>query len=333
MSPYLFVLAWVVQGTLLGLGLILLPRLFRVRDPERHAWWWGVGAFNVVAMPLLPLLSPAPPRSAPNAVTAFVEATAVAVAPGLSTGWTPSPLAVLAIVWGLGVAGRLAWLVAGRVRLARLVAAATPVDDDPALDRARALLPARGRRYPLASVPVQVVEADAGVPCAFGWRDVRVLVPRALRTQPEAQRVSVFLHELLHVARGDVHRAYGDEAWRLLFWWHPAVSWMLARLRVAREHEVDADVVSLTGGRRAYVEALVWCSTQRPVLSFGPHAGGGRHVLVRRVALICAEGGEMSRTRWWFTNGGMVVAAAVMATGLGLLMPLRAATGYPGCCA
>lgn len=324
MSAYVFVLTWLMHGTVLGAVMLVLPRLFRVSDPRRLTWWWGTGAMGVVVFPVLPLFGPADPPVAAPAVVAFVESTTVAFGQASAGGATVAPLVVIGLAWALGAAARVMWVVVGARRLARIAALAEPIEDDVALARARALVPARGRRFPLAGLPVPVVASPAGVACAFGWRPVRVLVPSALRDQPAGQRLAVYLHELLHAARGDVHRAQGDEVWRALFWWQPAVWWMLARLRLAREHEVDAEVVALTGGTRDYVEALVWCSSLRPVLSFGLHAGGHRHALVRRVAHLCGGGGHVSRTHRWMINGGMVLLASAVSTTLGLVVPLGA---------
>ncbi len=329
MSPYAFVATWLVQSTGLGLCVLLLPRLFRVTSPHQLTWWWGSNVGAVLLAPLMPLMLPARGGAAVPMAT-FVESATIAVAPGLQAASAPSAFAVLVLVWTLGAAIRLAWLAAGHRRLLRRVSGATRVDDDPALVRARSLVPPRGRGFPLASVPVDVLATASASPCAFGWRRVRILVPHALRAQPEPQRVAVYLHELLHVARGDVHHAWADEVVRLVCWWQPAAWWLLARLKLAREHEVDREVVTRTGRARAYVEALVWCSTLRPVLSFGPHAGGPRHALVRRVAVICKGGEEMSRTRRWTTNAAMIAIGGAVAGTLGLVAPLRATVGQDG---
>ena len=80
-----------------------------------------------------------------------------------------------------------------------------------------------------------------------------------------------------------------------LWWWQPAVWWMLARLRLARELHVDPRRRSAATVRaRAYVDALMWCSTRRPTLSLSPH-GGGRPSRARASGGRCCAGGEMSR--------------------------------------
>ena len=172
--------------------------------------------------------------------------------------------------------------------------------------------------------PVRVIATDGSGPCAFGWTRVQVLVPRALRDLPEEQREAVYLHELLHAVRFDVQRSYADETWRVLWWWQPAVWWMLGRLRLARELHVDRAVVACTGARRAYVEALLWCGARRTAVALSSQVGGGRHALVRRVALLCEEV-EMSRVRRWGLMAGLGVAFMTASGVLGLVSPLRAA--------
>ena len=322
MSASTFVVTWVLQSTLLGLVALLLPPIFRMRDPKALVSWWGSAAGGIVLIPLMPLWLPRQP-AVPMPVTTFVETTTAALGPVLAAAPTLSPVAWLATLWAAGALARLTWLIIGHRRLRRLMARGVPVENDPALNSARALAPA-ALLPPLAPVRVSVVAVAEAGPCAFGWVDVYVLVPVALRERPEDERLAVYLHELAHIARADVGRGYADEAWRLLWWWQPAVWMLLARLRLAREHEVDALVVSRTGGIRAYVEALLWCSTLQPAGVPSMPVGSRRHALVRRVALMC-EGGTMSRTRRWLSAVAMMLIAAGVAGVIDMVSPLRAA--------
>jgi TonB family protein len=323
MSPYAFVVTWTVQAALLGLVALVLPRVFRVRHPSLLESWWGYGTLAVVLFPVLPVLLPSQ-RSAPPPLASFVESTTVALTGVSDDVALLSPLAWLAVLWASGVAVRVAWLFASQRRLHRLAAEGTSLDADPALSRARALAAVHPTPLPLRG-PVPVIETDQAGPCVFGgWADVQVLVPRQLAALPEDQRVAVYLHELLHAVRRDVQRGYLDEACRLVWWWQPSVWWMLARLRLARELQVDRAVVAATGARRAYVEALLWCGTRRRTLALSSQVGGGRHALVRRVALLCEEV-EMSRLRRWSSMVALSVGFASASALLGQHSPLRAA--------
>ena len=322
MSALTFAVTWVVHSTVLGLVALLLPAIFRLRDPRGLASWWGYSACGIVVLPLLPLFLPSQP-AVPMPVTALVETTTAAIGPMLAAAPTLSPVTGLGVVWVGGALARLVWLIVGHRRLRRLAACGLPVANDPALDRARALAPA-AILPPFAPAHVPVVAVAEAGPCAFGWVDVCVLVPVALRARSEEERLAVYLHELAHIARADVSRGYVDEAWRLLWWWQPSVWLLLSRVRLAREHEVDALVVSRTGGMRAYVEALLWCSTLQPAGAPSLPVGSRRHALVRRVSLMC-EGGEMTRTRRWVTTAGMVLMFGALSGVMDMVSPLRAA--------
>jgi protein TonB len=321
MSAYAFVVTWVLQSTILGVVALSLPSMFRMRDRRALRWWWTWAAYCSVWMPLLPMLRPEWAPS-PMPLTTLVETTTAALVPVLATAPALSPMAWLCGVWAAGALLRLTWLVVGQQRLRRLAARGVVVENDPALDRARALAPA-APLPPLAPARVPVVAVAAAGPCAFGWVNACVLVPVALNERPDEERLAVYLHELAHIARLDVSRAYADESWRLLWWWQPTVWFLLARGRLAREHEVDALVVSRTGAMRAYVDALLWCSTLQPAQSPGMPVGSGRHALVRRVALMC-EGATMSRTRRWITAAAMMLIFSGVWGVVSTYSPLRA---------
>lgn len=321
MAPYTFVVAWWLQATLLGLIALLLARLARLRHPSLLESWWSGSAVMVVVVPVMPLLIPGTP-TAPPPLASFVESATVALAGPTHPSGLLSPSTWLALIWGAGIVLRLGWLAAGQRRVRRLERQGRPLEDDPALTTARALvagLPGGSGR----GIPVPVVAtADAG-PLAFGPWTVRVVVPTSLLALPEPQRVAVYVHELLHAARFDVQRSYRDEVWRLVWWWQPAVWWMLARLRLARELAVDRAVVEATGARRAYVEALLWCGARSRTLALSSQVGGGRHALVRRVASLCEEV-EMTRLRRWITVMGLGLAFGGASIVIAQHSPLRA---------
>ncbi len=329
MSPYAFVVAWVVQGILLGLIALALPRVFRMRQPALLESWWRVGALAVVVLPLVPLVLPARAASSSPVIMRFVDSTSVVLSDASVAPSELSPISWLVIVWAIGALVRLAWIVAGQRRLRRLAIEGVMVNDDAALADARELaglhLDTEVPQSLTATrrVDVPVLQAPAA-PCVFGWPHATVLVPLMLADLPHDQRLAVYLHELLHAARSDVRRSYVDEAWRTVWWWQPAVWWMLARVRLTRELHVDRAVVASTGARRAYVEALLWCGARRWSLAMGAPVGAGRHALVRRVAVLCEEV-EMSRLRRWCTAAGMVVTFGIATAWMGMYSPLRAA--------
>ena len=44
---------------------------------------------------------------------------------------------------------------------------------------------------------------------------------------------------------------------RATFWFHPALLWLIGRMRLAREQVVDFEVVMLTSARKTYLKALL----------------------------------------------------------------------------
>lgn len=236
--------AYALQAALvLGVGL-LLPNLFRLRDPRVCLYYWQGLLLAVLA---LPLLQPEPGRMmfAGNLTVTASWLNGLAASGAEKETWTPARLLLLAV--GLGALVRLAWLGLGLLRLRSLrrdavVAALSPTATrafDDAGTRARLLVSGR-------------VEG----PLTFGWRDPVVLLPAGiLELDPEAQR-GIVCHELLHVRRRDWLWALFEEAVRALLWFHPAVWMLLARIALSREQVVDREVVRRTGSRRAYLEAL-----------------------------------------------------------------------------
>jgi TonB family protein len=249
MSPSLLtavgLTAYALQAALvLGVGL-LLPNLFRLRDPRACLYYWQGLLLAVLA---LPLLQPEPGRMmfAGNlTVTSnWLDGLAASGAEEKST-WTADRLLLLAI--GLGVLVRLFWFGLGLSRLRSLRRDAVLAALSPTATRAFDDAGARARL---------LVSGRVEGPLTFGWRDPVILLPAGiLELDPEAQR-GIVCHELLHVRRRDWLWTLFEEAVRALLWFHPAVWMLLARIALSREQVVDREVVRRTGSRRAYLEAL-----------------------------------------------------------------------------
>jgi TonB family protein len=126
-----------------------------------------------------------------------------------------------------------------------------------------------------------------GQPITCGaWRPV-VLLPASLLSQPQAIQRAVLAHELIHVQRRDWIWMMGEEVLCAMFWFHPAIWWVVSRVRRAREEAVDELTVLATGQRRAYLEALLAFADAAPVV---PGAAFARRThLFRRMRLISKE--------------------------------------------
>jgi protein TonB len=139
----------------------------------------------------------------------------------------------------------------------------------------------------LVRVRAEIRYVSSGQPVTFGFRHPVVLLPEMIRGQSEQIQYVVLCHELFHVRRRDWLWVVAEEVVKSVLWFNPAVLWLIARVRQAREELVDELTVLATSQRRAYLEALlVFADTpvQTPAAAFArrPH-------LFRRMVLISKE--------------------------------------------
>jgi D-alanyl-D-alanine endopeptidase (penicillin-binding protein 7) len=131
---------------------------------------------------------------------------------------------------------------------------------------------------------------DVAVPATFGLRRPMVLLPAAVQEMEAERQRAIVAHELFHVRRRDWPAAVAEEALAALVWFHPAVHFLLGRIRLAREQCVDAAVVAVLGGRKAYLESLLEVARGR--VPSEPVAAAlflGEHHLRERVELLLKE--------------------------------------------
>ena len=117
-----------------------------------------------------------------------------------------------------------------------------------------------------------------------------VLLPAHVQEMEAERQRAIVAHELVHVRRLDWPYAVAEEALAALLWFHPAIHFLLGRIRLAREQCVDAAVVETLGGRNAYLESLLDVARRRLRPEPIPAALflGDRH-LSERVELLLKE--------------------------------------------
>ena len=264
----------------------------------RYVYWRALLALCLV-LPWLqvrqsivvPIVSP---PTTMNATAQSVPATAgappIAVA---TTDWTTI------VAWALiaGVALRILRVGVGLWRLRRLRRTGRHAPMCAVHEDVQRLLRTRAEiRY----VP-------SGQPVTFGFRQPVVLLPEMLRSQSEDIQRVVLCHELFHVRRRDWVWVVAEEIVTAVLWFHPAVLWLISRVRLAREEVVDELTVLATSERRAYMEALLVFAdavTQAPAAAFARR----RH-LFRRMVLISKER-VMSSRRILVSAAAMIVMMA-----------------------
>jgi D-alanyl-D-alanine endopeptidase (penicillin-binding protein 7) len=271
----------------------------------RFAYWWTVIA-ACAALPLVPQWFATP-------VPMIIPAAAVPAALAEAAGSQARPLT--AIVWMVLLGGavvRALWLASGFLALRRLRASSRPVALDPDLESlAKAIAPAVEFRC----------HASATQPVTFGWRRPVVLLPELLTGMPLDVQRAALIHEALHVARRDWLRLIGEQAVQTVFWFHPAIWFAIDQAQLAREQIVDEAAVAATGGRQAYLTALVSFTDGFPTAALAaPFLR--RHHILRRVEAITAP----RRAPAWRIAAcglGLVMTTAMATAGAASLLPLQ----------
>jgi protein TonB len=130
---------------------------------------------------------------------------------------------------------------------------------------------------------------------------------------------AILCHEVMHVRRGDWLIILAEEVIRSIFWFHPAIWWLLGEIGLAREQEVDRLAIDITHQRDEYMDALLAIAGSRAQMELAPAPLFlRRRHLKHRVVLILKEA-RMSKTHLisTLTTGlGILAAACWLVTGV-----------------
>ncbi|HEY1496563.1 MAG TPA: TonB family protein [Candidatus Solibacter sp.] len=275
-------------GLLVGLAAFV-PTLLRLKVPHAKLAYWHI---LLVACLLLPAVRPWKQAMLTVSRPVFTNITDL---PPMQP-MPPTPLStgeIALMILGAGIAIRLCWFTVAFLRLGRL----------------------RRHSLPLNPQTTWSVEADIRIseaissPVTFGFLHPVVLLPANFHELDAQIQDAILCHEILHVRRRDWLFTLGEELVRSLFWFHPAIWWLLGEIGLAREQEVDRQVVELTNSREGYVDALLAIAGATPRLDLAPAPLflRKRH-LKQRVVSIMKEV-RMSKTR----------SFSALAAGLGFL--------------
>jgi hypothetical protein len=288
---------------------------------ERPRTRLALGQALLVLMAALPLLQP---WRAPSAAVSWSFSLAPA-APLVGPSPAAGPLATssdwglaVALVLLLGASFRLARLAAALVELEALGRRAQPLDPPPWLRAWRDAVAPRAR-FALLDRP--------GSPATFGVGRPLVLLPRGFESMQRERQAAIALHELLHVRRGDWLALVVEELALVAFFFHPAVHWLVARVRLAREQCVDEAVVRRLGSREAYLESLVDAARSASLGRAVPAAPFFRESHLRERVDLLLKGVSMSAVhalRNAFVTAVVLVAALAFTASA---VPLQSATG------
>tara|TARA_R110002111_G_scaffold153375_1_gene220209 strand:- start:177154 stop:179835 length:2682 start_codon:yes stop_codon:yes gene_type:complete len=87
------------------------------------------------------------------------------------------------------------------------------------------------------------------------WRPV-ILLPQNWRTWSADQLRAVLTHELSHIHRQDFLSNLYAEISRSIYFYHPLMHWLVARLRLEQELAADAAAAQSSGGAESYLVIL-----------------------------------------------------------------------------
>jgi beta-lactamase regulating signal transducer with metallopeptidase domain len=232
--------------------------------------------------------------------------------PAWQSGWT---LLLGLYLVGVGVASLR--LAAGWLSVRSLRRHSRPVSDPELLELAESLRVATG-----CGCSVEVRECDEpGLAATVGWSKPVVLLPPEWRSWTNTELGAVLAHELAHVRHRDYLVALLSCLCQAIYFYHPLVHWLSARLRWQQEMSADAVAAPAVGGRSTYCQALARLALRSPARTPAgampwPAMSGG--ILVRRIQML--RGTEKHRPLGWGVRGvvvSLVAGAAVLLSTLG----------------
>jgi TonB family protein len=299
------VVPWILQVLVIGSLGAVLPLMFRIRHPRSQLIYCHLLLAACFALPVIqPWRHPVITAEVGQNV---IDAPAI-VLPKTMTGGAVSTAPIswhqmAVLIFLAGVAIRLCSTLAGLWELRRYRKSAAPLYALPE--------PVRAARSIVKADADFFTTAGAG-PLTFGFFRRMILLPKSFQDLNEQAQLGIACHELLHVRRNDWLVTLLEELAASLFWFHPAIWWVLAQTRLAREQLVDAEVVRLTSAREPYINALLEIAGARPTLDLAPAPLflRKRHLFQRMHFLLS----EVSMTRFrLFSSYGSMVAILVLA--------------------
>jgi uncharacterized protein (TIGR03435 family) len=327
------------QSTIVAGGLGLLTLAFRNhRAHVRHGLWLVASLkFFVPFAVLVAVGSQLGWREVPSRVPAPIAAVIGTIGQPssimpVSSGAPAQPVSGVATSWliltflAIWIAGAVALIAAWTARWRRMtsiVCDAVPADECLLLDAVRRVESQVGVRPALA-----VVVSDASFePGVFGILRPILVWPRQLSSHLDAGQIeSIVRHELVHVRRRDNLTAAAHMAVQAVFWFHPLVWWIGARLVGERERACDEAVVLMGSDPQTYAESILKTCRRYVGAPLACMAGVTGSNLDTRIRHIMASDARRALTSWSKAAFGVAaLAVVVVPLAVGVMnAPLRA---------
>lgn len=257
------------QSTLFVLVAGLLTLLLRKNHARARYWLWLAASlkFLVPFSWLVALGSKLAWRDTitnPTAVYVTVQqitqpfTQSSVAAPEISPAASTNPMHVIPSLFiGIWLCGFLAvfcmWCMRWR-RISLAVQQAIPLEDGRELEALRLLEPAAG----IATRIEMRLWNSILEPGIFGVTTPVLLWPEGISQRlDDSQLEAVIAHELFHVRRRDNLTAVLHMVVEAIFWFHPLVWWLGARLLDERERACDEEVLESGRERQIYAESIL----------------------------------------------------------------------------
>jgi bla regulator protein BlaR1 len=258
------------QSTLFAVLAAILTLAFKKNQARiRHGLWLAASLKFLVPFSLLmnlgrhlggPRFSLSGRSGLFSAVEAFSQPFTFVVVTPVNHASTSAYLHTLlprliAAVW---LCGFLTVLILWSVRWRRIAAAAhrsTPMDQGREVDALRQLEKIGGVRRPMTLLLSRDSALEPGI---FGiFRPVLLWPARISEHLQDSHLRAILAHEVSHVRRRDNLTAAMHMAVEALFWFHPMVWWLGARLVEERELACDEEVLQLGNSPSIYAESIL----------------------------------------------------------------------------
>jgi TonB family protein len=255
-----------VRSVLLALVAALGIRVARLRSATaRHAVWTTV-LCGMLLLPVLRDVLPSIPGPVLRGIPAAVGLPSLGEYPAASeprllaqaepgqagtSRLNPPEWRTIALLLYMAIAALLLGRLLLGYSLSRKLARTSRPLRDPGL---RALLESLVLGFP----PPAVEESEAiSIPVTVGWREPKILLPRAWREWDGQTLEAVLAHELAHLRRHDWLVALLARLNRCLFWFHPLAWWLERKLAILAEESCDDSSLLVTRNRELYAGVLL----------------------------------------------------------------------------
>ena len=275
--------------------------LLRMAQPAARLGYWRAIGVLCLALPLIA----ASGTNAPAASVTFSVLPAQSAAVQSVAKSLPTMGPILVWIWASGTIAGLAWLLTGAYRVRQMRRRSTLAALASDLEEMRASLAPRAEfRW----------SDDVQQPVTMGIRRPVVLLPRRFNELTADAKRAVACHELLHIKRRDWLWTVLEAHVRALFWFHPAVWWLIDRMQLLREQVIDHLVVEHTTTRRDYMLALMmFADSERPIALSSAFLRR-RHLKSRLAQLVKENHMSAKRLVWTIAAVTLIVGGVTIAT-------------------